>query len=156
MIRKGSSTYQLLEYLYDNDVWADKYGNIQKDISSYEQVKEYYDDTIRKDTYNRARKILDELDIKFYEGYIELSDNHTVYQITSDISPERYWMWVEDYAQIFYEETGVEVYCEGRSGRHVIVEANIDNVLQLNKLKKVQQRLEKELISKCNNYREEV
>lgn len=156
MIRKGSSTYQLLEYLYDNDIWVDKRGNIQKDISSYEQVKEYYDNNIRRDTYNRARKILEELDIKFYDGYIELSDNHTLWQINSCITPEVYWMWVEDFAQIFYEETGVKVYCEGRSNRHVVVEGNIDNALQIDKLKEAQQRLEEEFINKCNNYKEEV
>lgn len=156
MIRKGSSTYQLLEYLYDNDIWVDKRGNIQKDISSYEQVKEYYDNNIRRDTYNRARKILEELDVKFYDGYIELNDNHTLWQINSCIPQEVYWMWVEDFAQIFYEETGVVVYCEGRSNRHVVVEDNLDNVLQINKLKEVQRRLEEEFINKCNNYTEEV
>lgn len=156
MIRKGSSTYQLLEYLYDNDIWMDSRGNIKKDISSYEQVKEYYDNNIRRDTYNRAHKILEELDIKFYDGYIELSDNHTLWQINSCISQEVYWMWVEDFAQFFYEETGVVVYCEGRSGRHVVVEGNLDNALQIDKLKEVQQRLEEEFIMKCNNYKEEV
>ena len=155
MIRKGSNTYQLLEYLYDNDIWVDKRGNIKKDISSYEQVKEYYDNNIRRDTYNRAYKILDELDVKFYDGYIELSDNHTMWEIRSDISVELYWTWVEFFAQMFYEETGVQVYCEGRSGRHVVVEANLDNVLKIDKLKEVQQRLEEALIARCNNYKEE-
>jgi len=93
--------------------------------------------------------------------YIELSDNHTLWNIENDKFPnddyaaEEYNMQVQDAFDDFKSETGVELYSLGRSGRHICVELNYDNALRYDELASKQQELEQRVIDGMNSWEPE-
>lgn len=93
--------------------------------------------------------------------YIELSDNHTLWNIENDKFPnddyaaEEYNMQVQDAFDDFKSETGVELYSLGRSGRHICVELNYDNALRYDELVAKQQELEQRVIDGMNSWEPE-
>ena len=96
-----------------------------------------------------------------YKKYIELSDNHTLWQIDNDKFPnddsaaDEYNSQVEAAFETFKDETGVDLLALGRSGRHICVELNYENALKYSELVDKQQELEDEVISAMNNWEPE-
>ncbi len=157
----------LAEYIYDNlDVEISRHGyyTFDEDVLTYEDVIEDYDDRITRKVFNKTKSIvvkaLQEEDLKFYTPYnsdtlIELSDNHTLWQINVPIDEVEYGAVLEQYLEKFTQETGVEIFTEGRSGRHICVPNTVDNLIRFSELQDVQSRLESEMINHINtNYNE--
>lgn len=96
-----------------------------------------------------------------YKKYIELSDNHTLWQIDNDKFPnddsaaDEYNSQVEAAFETFKDETGVDLLALGRSGRHICVELNYENALKYSELVDKQQELEDEVISAMNSWEPE-
>lgn len=83
--------------------------------------------------------------------YIQLSDNHTLYEIqNTELDEYQYGEAVDRYCDEFVEITGVDVYLLGRMGRHVCVEFTIDNIINYDYLKEVQADLESQMIAELS------
>lgn len=99
-------------------------------------------------------KLKDKLSGNLYNelSLLQLSDNHTLWEIhpKKDIDGETYWMLVEHKCKEFEKITGVEVFTEGRSSRHICVENTLENAYRYDELCRVQERLEQELIDEIN------
>ena len=150
----------LLEYLF-NEVEFTGRGGAEPDIdrlSSYDDIIEYYDDTITKKEFKDTGEYLVKLvfDAKYYyndddrEVYIQLSDNHTMWDINVDISEYKYSDMVDFAISKFESKTGVDLYLLGRSGRHVCVKLTLDNLEKYKELSEIQSKLEKELVNDIN------
>lgn len=95
---------------------------------------------------------------KFYDGYLELHDHHTLW----DIDKEFYY---EDYEnavhlaciEMEHHYKDLTVYLLGRSGRHVCVEDTPTNRRRYQQLIEYAKKSEKEIIDYFNNeYKMEV
>ena len=121
---------------------------------------EYYtwnEEDVTEEEYNKAYKYAkiayDNYEEYNYDGYLELSDNYTLWDIDVSISETQYSDVLEDYIRAFEEEAGTNVWLLGRSGRHVCVDAHIDQCYNFDYLQEIQQRLEQEMIDYINtNY----
>lgn len=126
------------------------------DWSNKNEYGEYEENTFINDDEQFIELVKISLDIKerisnkeisLYDGLLELSDNHTLWEIDApDFDIEMYWEDVSRLAENFETETGVKLYFEGRSGRHVCVENTLSNAFQYDALCELQQRYEKTLI----------
>lgn len=89
----------------------------------------------------------------FYNGYIELSNNATINELRGnfdDVDPDQV---MQEYSSIvnsafaqFEADTGVEIWQDGRMGRHIIVEDNFNNAYNYNDLCNKQEELEEWVI----------
>lgn len=143
---------ELAKYLYDESEGDVEY------IPDHEDVVYYYSDDITDEVYTKTYKYVKNLieNIKYYnsEGttLIELSDNRTMQEITNDnIEAEEYWTVANLYLETFEMETGVEVYTEGRSSRHICVANTFENAKRYKELQQKQQELEQQFINEINN-----
>lgn len=153
--------------------WAsfDRYGECTDfDIQSLEEVRDWYDSTITEEAYNKVAEIVRNTikNTKYYEDsegsgtYIELNDNRTMWNInvpegfddkaSSIFFDETYSMLVQEALKEFEQTTGVTLKLLGRMGRHACVTNNFPNASRYNELKQEQERLEKELIEKTEDY----
>ena len=89
---------------------------------------------------------------KFYDGYLELHDNHTLLDINKDFQYEDYENAVHlaciDMERHYKDLT---VYLLGRSGRHVCVEDIPVNRRRYQQLVEYAKKSEQELIDYFNN-----
>ena len=143
---------ELAKYLYDESEGDVEY------IPDHEDVVYYYSDDITEEVYTKTYEYVKNLieNIKYYnsEGttLIELSDNRTMQEITNDnIEAEEYWTVANLYLETFEMETGVEVYTEGRSSRHICVANTFENAKRYKELQQKQQELEQQFINEINN-----
>ena len=143
---------ELAKYLYDESEGDVEY------IPDHEDVVYYYSDDITDEVYTKTYEYVKNLieNIKYYnsEGttLIELSDNRTMQEITNDnITSEEYWTVANLYLETFEMETGVEVYAEGRSSRHICVANTFENAKRYKELQQKQQELEQQFIKEINN-----
>lgn len=137
----------------------------EDDFPTYEDVVEEYDVYCSKDEY---RNIVSELsnvvdECEYYgennHSYLQLHDNRTLNQInvpdtsmyTDAEIDEIYYQLVDSKIAEFEEETGLELYLLGRSGRYVCVEDTADNVLMYPELRDLAERLEAEVIYDMNH-----
>lgn len=151
---------EILQYLYDETTYdVDRYGKVQNiDFPDYDYFNDYIMD-IDKNVYDDAKKRLEDLlnNVKFYsdsEGsgtYLELSDNHTMYNLDDNGKSEEEWYSIIDSKSVEFEnETNVPLRFLGRSARHICVDINLSNIVNYDKLKEVQNRLEDEAIAEFN------
>ena len=161
---------QAAEYLF-NDVD----GDWDARLPEYEEFTDTYME-INKRLFNRAVKLAEEALGNFAEHHyfdrdynkisksgalLELNDNHTMWELNNPTltNDEQAWMLWDDIvtsrAKEFEDETGVEIYGCGRSGRHMCVEPTFENCLNFNKLQETQEALEDAAIDEFNNYKEE-
>ena len=91
-----------------------------------------------------------------YQNYLELHDNRTCWKLDNDISiaDDLLYQLVEDACTMFEEDTGVEIYGLGRSGRHVCVEDTPENSRKYQYLKSKALKLEAWVIDAFNEYKE--
>lgn len=149
---ENSVDMELAKYLYDESEGDVEY------IPDHEDVVYYYSDDITDEVYTKTYEYVKNLieNIKYYnsEGttLIELSDNRTMQEITNDnITSEEYWTVANLYLETFEMETGVEVYAEGRSSRHICVANTFENAKRYKELQQKQQELEQQFINEINN-----
>lgn len=143
---------ELAKYLYNESEGDVEY------IPDHEDVVYYYSDDITEEVFTKTYEYVKNLieSIKYYnsEGtiLIELSDNRTMQEITNDnIEAEEYWTVANLYLETFEMETGVEVYTEGRSSRHICVANTFENAKRYKELQQKQQELEQQFINEINN-----
>lgn len=147
--------YMLSEVDYD----IDRHGKVEYVYTpTYEQFNDNIAE-ISEEDFNKLRKDIEEAlyRTKFYNDvdgsgyYIELNDNHTMWELSNENKTAEDWTAiVQAAAAKFEEETGVELKFLGRSGRHACVDVTADNLMGYNKLQEVQERLEQECIDEFN------
>jgi len=126
-----------------------------------EDFNDYWKDYVPIDEY--PKEIAEMVGAEVYwsggKWYLQLHDNHTMWEIDvgeDDLSGEElsrmYEFLVNNAIVDFKSETGVEVYLLGRSGRHVCVDYNLDNLIDYDRLKNTALGLEKEVINNINSY----
>ena len=140
------------EYLYDNtDVTIDRRGNVidYVDVPDIEFAENYA--YISEEDYNKIAEAIREQakNVRYYDGYILLNDNHTLHKIDNpEFDEYDYSTSVEDACEAFRLETGLSLYLLGRSGRRVCVEDSFSSFVNYDYLKEIQEKLENEVIAK--------
>lgn len=118
-------------------------------IPDYETVLNYFFYVTKREynlLYKRVKLAIENVADHFYNGKIELSNRATInrlYGNIDDVDPEE-TMWtysdlVRNALESFEKETGVEVWQDGRMGRHIVVDDNFSNAYNYNKLCEVQE-----------------
>ena len=140
---------QLAEYLFDRYTRFDGrhdsyiYVDLPDAKELFDEVHEYYDDRITRKQINKVMKALQvDADVELYEGYLQLSDAPVLDMINVDV-PESEGEWfnqfyfecANDWLEKFEKENGVSVSAEGRSGRHIVVDATAENFINYKELK---------------------
>lgn len=131
-------------------------------IPDLDDVQRYvYEDATQEDV-DKVSKQLEDLitNARFYkedgELYIQLNDNRTLYDIDNDnVDEQLYNDLLEPYFDAFEEDTGVQLYQAGRSGRHIVIKFNLENLENYDALKAEQEKQERAFIEEVNNYGKE-
>lgn len=88
------------------------------------------------------------------EAMLELHDEHTLWKVRGDIEDEDYGLIVEDLCGAFQGETGVQVGCFGRSGRHVCIPDTPMNRLNYGRYRKLALAMEAECVRLADEFAE--
>lgn len=152
---------ELMRYIYDETTYdANRDGSISNiNFPEYDYFNDYIMSVDKKSFDEAVEKIENALyNVKLYndsEGsgvYLELNDNHTMYDLNSNDKSEEEWFSIVQSKEAEFEiETDVPLRFLGRSGRHVCVDLNLENIINYDKLKEVQERLEKEAVAEFND-----
>jgi hypothetical protein len=146
----GSVLEEYCGYLYD-----DANGYVE-DIPNYEKTTNYFFDCTKKEynkIYNMVKTAIENVADHMYSGdskpMIELSARHTLNNLSGNVDnvdPEEslfsYEKLRDEAFKKFEEETGVEIWQSGRSGRHIVVDDNFYNAYHYNELCEVQEKWE--------------
>lgn len=155
---------ELMRYIYDETTYdADRNGSVSNiNFPEYEYFNDYIMSIDKKSFDEAVEKIRNALsNVKLYndsEGsgvYLELSDNHTMYDLNDNGKSEEEWYSIVKSKEVEFEnETDVPLKFLGRSARHVCVDLNLENIIDYDKLKEVQERLENEAVAEFNSIKE--
>ena len=152
--RWGKYANMIYEDVLSNDWTLEDWSN-KNEYDEYEENSYIPDDNdfieIVKISLDIKKRIEDK-EIELYDRLLQLSDNHTIFELNpkEDIDMETYWMHARDKFDAFEKETGVELFGEGRSSRHICVHNTLENACRYDELQEVQKRLERELINEFN------
>ena len=131
-------------------------------IPDLDDVQRYvYEDATQEDVDKISKQLEDLItNARFYkedgELYIQLNDNRTLYDIDNDnVDEQLYNELLEPYFDAFEQDTGVQLYQAGRSGRHIVVKFNLENLENYDALKAEQEKQEQAFIEEVNNYGKE-
>lgn len=150
---------EIFEQVYDGPYRRE--GTLSKDkIPSFTELREQFDMEMKDIKYYlTACAYIDALPEKFkmyspdYENkeYLELSDNHTFWEIDNeDFNMDDYNYIVDDAISEFSFRTDEELYLLGRSGRHACVDFTVENLLNYEALQEIQREIEENVIVEAN------
>ena len=137
---------------------------IKDDRNYFDYMEEDWDKEF--DTHQEFADYAEEVyelihDIKFYQNMIELSADRIDFEtidVTKLTSEQRNdlecttQMYLDDVCKKFEKKTGIDIWLEGRSGRHVCVENTLKNAIRYDELCDLQKELKNEYIEKVNAY----
>lgn len=160
-----------MSYLYKEEkmeyasyLYNEASGEIEN-IPTFEETNDYYFYITKKnynDIYNMVVKAINNVKDNLYsydysKQKIELSDRATLLYLDTiekeniEYKAEQLYCFLRDIAFVKFEnETGVEIYQDGRSGRHIVVEDNFYNAYNYDKLCSKQEKYEDWLIKEYN------
>lgn len=157
----SEEVYDIAKTLYDDDIiqyTIDRNGKALIDSEHIPDIEDYvyYYGEAKENDFNTALVVItDALDkVKFYDGYLELNDNHTLWNINAPendmlFDEEAYSFIVTVALEHFRAETDTDLYLLGRMGRHAVVDNNFSNLMRYDELKQVQQKYEQEVINQA-------
>ena len=168
-MKKNNIDFDLANYIYKKIICHNYKGDLlielnEKEINDlfYNDVKIYYDDKIKKPAFNRIikafKKIVESKEIKFYNDEIQLNDDRTLWLLNNDvvIDWDGFQLIASDFLDSFTIDTGIDVFQDGRSGRHIVIENNIKNFINSLEYRKIILKLQNDLIKYINkNYKGE-
>lgn len=140
--------------------------NLAKDRDEYPESDDWwvtdeldYWDVPKKDwkkTVELAQEAYGNFADNNYDGLLQLHDHHTLWNVYvaeeyTDVFDDEYAEIVDYYWEMFKDITGEEFYMEGRSGRHVCVNATLDNCYNWEYLSQVAIDLEGQMIRYIND-----
>ena len=154
---------ELAKYLYNDLIATDYRGNMRLDIPDNYFVDEIlcnWDENCKREEYDEIiqafEKILEDGNIKIYEGNLQLSENHTLLKLNNDVDIDMIeWMFQVDHSlQDLEEETGVEFFYDGRMNRHIVVKNTVEHFLRALELRERLLSYEQGLVDYVNdNYK---
>jgi len=113
---------------------------------------------ITPEIFEATKQYLEDLiyEAKYYEDgytmYLQLHDNHTLYDIDNpNFTDQDYYDLTMTVSDEFEEQTGIEVYGLGRSGRHICVDLTLENLENYKDLVDTALELEKWFIEQAND-----
>ena len=144
--------YEIVEYMYDESEQDLDY------IPDIEDIQDTINEDCNEDIYNKAVDIVRNIieNITYYEydykKYIQLSDNHTMYELNDDVemTADQYSSLVDIFLQQLQDEINIDIYALGRSGRHICIDNTFDNALNYNRYVQAQRKYEQEMINYIN------
>lgn len=144
--------YEVAEYLYDESEQDLDY------IPEIEDIQDRVNEDCDENMYNKAVDIVRNIieNITYYEydykKYIQLSDNHTMYELNDDVemTADQYSSLVDIFLQQLQDEINIDIYALGRSGRHICIDNTFDNALNYNRYVQAQRKYEQEMINYIN------
>lgn len=152
---------ELMRYIYDETTYdVDRNGSVSNiNFPEYDYFNDYIMSIDKKSFDEAVEKIRNALsNVKLYNDsdgtgvYLELSDNHTMYDLNDNGKSEEEWYSIVKSKEVEFEnETDVPLRFLGRSARHVCVDLNLENIINYDKLKEVQERLEDEAVAEFND-----
>jgi len=149
---------ELAKYIYDKYITTANYGRttyFEIDDDTFAELKEYYDSDLKKWTYNKIVKLfnktLENENFRYYENEIQLDENHNLFEINVDIDEELYWFYADNYLETFEEEFGIKIGYNGRGGRHIVIENNVDNFINYTTLQEYYKDLRNDFIAFINS-----
>ena len=157
----SEEVYDIAKTLYDDDIiqyTIDRNGKALIDSEHIPDIEDYiyYYGEAKETDFNKALEVItDALDkVKFYDGYLELNDNHTLWDINAPednmlFNEDAYSFIVTEALEQFRAETDTDLYLLGRMGRHAVVDNNFSNLMRYDELKQVQQKYEQEVINQA-------
>ena len=89
--------------------------------------------------------------IQYYQGNLELSRRHILWEITTDLEEELYCGFVNEWLEKFKERYDCEVFLRGRSNRHCCIEDTDKNKLRYHELIKEFELFQDEFVEYINN-----
>lgn len=160
--------------LFDVESWLyDEYGSVEEvietieyyfdeDENSYaefiEEVLDYYPpyDFDDEDVIQIYGDFISARNVDYYswdgETYLELSDNHVMWDIDADIAEGTYWMIAGNFADKFEAEYDVSgVLFAGRSGRHLVCPNTWENVVRYDELVAGAEKCQREFVNYINS-----
>lgn len=144
--------HEVAEYLYDESEQDLDY------IPEIEDIQDRVNEDCDENMYNKAVDIVRNIieNITYYEydykKYIQLSDNHTMYELNDDVemTADQYSSLVDIFLQQLQDEINIDIYALGRSGRHICIDNTFDNALNYNRYVQAQRKYEQEMINYIN------
>ena len=144
--------YEVAEYLYNESEQDLDY------IPEIEDIQDRVNEDCDENMYNKAVDIVRNIieNITYYEydykKYIQLSDNHTMYELNDDVemTADQYSSLVDIFLQQLQDEINIDIYALGRSGRHICIDNTFDNALNYNEYVQAQRKYEQEMINYIN------
>lgn len=144
--------YEIVKYMYDESEQDLDY------IPELEDIQDTINEDCNEDMYNKAVDIVRNIieNITYYEydykKYIQLSDNHTMYELNDDVemTADQYSSLVDIFLQQLQDEINIDIYALGRSGRHICIDNTFDNALNYNGYVQAQRKYEQEMINYIN------
>lgn len=144
--------YEVAEYLYNESEQDLDY------IPEIEDIQDRVNEDCDENMYNKAVDIVRNIieNITYYEydykKYIQLSDNHTMYELNDDVemTADQYSSLVDIFLQQLQDEINIDIYALGRSGRHICIDNTFDNALNYNRYVQAQRKYEQEMINYIN------
>lgn len=143
----GNDFDEVASYMYDEAL-----GNVDY-IPSFERTNDYIASVSKKE-YNAlckaVKNAIENVADNMYNGYIELSDRATINRLTGetlddadpDIALQHYQDLCDKAFKNFEDETKVEIWQDGRMGRHIVVADNYENARDYDNLCKIQEKWE--------------
>ena len=148
--------YGTVEYVLDT---IEEYYDEETGYAEFiEEVLDYYypydfDESDAVQIHNDFASIGE---VKYYEGYLELSDDHIMWEIDANIDEYTYYMLADEFIREFEKDYDVsEVSYLGRSGRHVVCPDTWENVVRYDELVAGMQKYQQEFIDYINSNYEE-
>lgn len=142
---------ELAKYIYDKYIRTANYGR----GDTFAELKEYYDSDLKKWTYNKIVKLFNKTfeneNFCYYGNEIQLDENYNLFEINVDIDGELYWFYADNYLKTFEEKFGIKIGCNGRGGRHIVIENNVDNFINYTTLQEYYEDLRNDFISFINS-----
>lgn len=148
----SNELYEIVEYMYNESEQDLDY------IPEIEDIQDSVNEDCDENMYNKAVDIVRNIieNITYYEydykKYIQLSDNHTMYELNDDVemTADEYSSLVDTFLQQLQDEINTDIYALGRSGRHICIDNTFNNALNYNKYVQAQHKYEQEMINYIN------
>lgn len=148
----SNELYEIVEYMYNESEQDLDY------IPEIEDIQDRVNEDCDENMYNKAVDIVRNIieNITYYEydykKYIQLSDNHTMYELNDDVemTADQYSSLVDIFLQQLQDEINIDIYALGRSGRHICIDNTFDNALNYNGYVQAQRKYEQEMINYIN------
>lgn len=137
--------------IYSLPIKRTMYFYLKQKVSRLNQALEYLiKNVLNKDLLIDIRRYEKE-NIQYYQGELELSRRHILWEITTDMEQDLYVEFVNEWLERFDTDHNCEVFLLGRNNRHCCVKDTDQNKLRYHELKEQFQAFQDAFVEYMNN-----